>query len=74
MVIAAHGVSKKAQDCTSAGVSSRRTSDARTGQAEDWHLASHMQPSKWHQVDVHVYYYKRVTFYEMIKKSHTYLL
>ena len=54
---------------------SSRSDGTRTGQTEDWHLASQLKTDQVHQVAmpcIFSYYYKRVTFYEMIKKSHTY--
>ena len=66
---------KNARDCTSVGVWSRRSGDARTGQTEDWHLASQLKTSQVHQVASRCffsYYYKRVTFCGVIEKSHTY--
>jgi hypothetical protein len=62
------------QTVTSFG-SSGKPSNARTDQTEDWHLASQLKTGQVHQVAMPSffnYYYKRVTFYGTIKKSHTY--
>jgi hypothetical protein len=68
---------KNARDWTSAGVCGHADQVAkRTGRQRNGHLASQLKTgqvaSSLHQVALLVYYYKRVTFYEMIKKSHTY--